>query len=565
MLLSIARFIVVLGALLGVLSPARSAPTIAFRAQFSVGESTQAMRAALDRYGNVFVIGTTGPKGSFTGQDWFIAKLNKVGKLLWTKKYNGPGNGFDQPSAVAVDGLGNAFVCGYASGSAVQGPIGVLLKYDTNGNLKFTRVMDGPWRTPDGWDDLRGMSVDYLGFVYVTGAIDSSPAAKSNMVIRKYSNTGSLVWSREWSGPGTSFDIAYGMRTAPNGYHYIHGDSGGTAMLWIVTPQGAIVKALRVVGNESPYSTIRGIDVVGDRVVAFGSLRGTRLEADSYDRAFVALYTNLGVLIRLRLWGGISNQVYPYVLASMLLGNGSLASVLVVNRYDAVKRAIRHWSHNSSGVVQTDKAMLESTNYLDPAGAAATPTGAHYETRTYVNGQYRMLEAYFSAAYALAAYYTAASFYADWVGYGYSESFYSFFYYHFYGFAQNAAGQTPPVSHVAVGRSDVAGKQVATVVAFRHDLQVRTAASSVKGTQRVLFTVQQSALAAANEQVKVTVRTAGAAYAGPTTFQVVVPKGQNSATFSLDLKGQAFPQPVVVEVESQSMKTGSTVLVVNPK
>src|SRR5262252_6748485 len=41
----------------------------------------------------------------------------QVGMPLWTNRYNGPSNGADYPSGIAVDVNGNVFVAGYSIAS----------------------------------------------------------------------------------------------------------------------------------------------------------------------------------------------------------------------------------------------------------------------------------------------------------------------------------------------------------------------------------------------------------------------------------------------------------------
>jgi len=78
----------------------------------------RAQDIAVDGSGNVYVTGQS--KGSGTGYDYATIKYNTTGKLLWAKRYNGPGNSCDWPWAIAVDGSGNVYVTGDSLGSGTN-------------------------------------------------------------------------------------------------------------------------------------------------------------------------------------------------------------------------------------------------------------------------------------------------------------------------------------------------------------------------------------------------------------------------------------------------------------
>jgi hypothetical protein len=68
----------------------------------------------MDSSNNVIV---TGYSSNGTNYDYATIKYSGAGVPLWTNRYNGPGNGDDEASAVAVDHSGNVIVTGYSYGS----------------------------------------------------------------------------------------------------------------------------------------------------------------------------------------------------------------------------------------------------------------------------------------------------------------------------------------------------------------------------------------------------------------------------------------------------------------
>ena len=70
---------------------------------------------AVDGSGNVFVTGSSAANDSGPANyDYATIKYSGAGVPLWTNLYDGPVNGLDSATALAVDGNGSVFVTGYS-------------------------------------------------------------------------------------------------------------------------------------------------------------------------------------------------------------------------------------------------------------------------------------------------------------------------------------------------------------------------------------------------------------------------------------------------------------------
>jgi hypothetical protein len=182
----------------------------------------QAWALALDGFNNVYVVGRTESNGS--GLDFTTVKYNVDGDTIWTRTYDGPGNGNDLASTLVVDASGNAYVTGLTVGIGSQRDY-TTIKYHPNGDTAWMRRYNGPG---DRSDWAQGVAVDGSGNVYVTGQCDAGPYGEGgNYTTIKYYPNGDTAWVRTYNGPGDSSDCATAIAVDDSGNIYVVGYSFG--------------------------------------------------------------------------------------------------------------------------------------------------------------------------------------------------------------------------------------------------------------------------------------------------------------------------------------------------
>jgi hypothetical protein len=117
---------------------------------------------AVDSSGNVIVTGYSMGSVSY---DYATLKYSSAGVPLWTNRYNGPGNADDEPRAVAVDGSNNVIVTGisWVTGRANDY---TTIKYSSKGVPLWTARYNGPG---NGDDRSSAVALDRSGNLIVTG------------------------------------------------------------------------------------------------------------------------------------------------------------------------------------------------------------------------------------------------------------------------------------------------------------------------------------------------------------------------------------------------------------
>lgn len=147
-----------------------------YKGQITGGD--QATALTVDAEGNVLVTGYSDTISNFS--DFVTVKYSAAGVPLWTNRFNGPGNGADNPYAIAADGHGNAIVTGMSSGDYVT------IAYSSAGVPLWTNSYNGQGNSEDR---PAALAVDGIGNVYVTGYSVGS-GTNYDYVTIKYSNAG---------------------------------------------------------------------------------------------------------------------------------------------------------------------------------------------------------------------------------------------------------------------------------------------------------------------------------------------------------------------------------------
>ena len=213
--------------------------------QFGDGASEHGLGVAVDSAGNVIVVGyfegtidlggdtlTTGG-----GSDMFLAKYDASGAHLWSRRFGD--TGLDACNDVVFDGAGDLLVIGHFQntvdfgGGALTSAGGldiVVAKYDNGGSHIWSQRLGGT-----GTDLGMNIATGSGGNVVVTGMFEDTvdfgggpltSAGVDDIFVAKYDAGGTHVWSQRF-GDGT-YDYGYGTAVDGVGAVVVTGSFLGT-------------------------------------------------------------------------------------------------------------------------------------------------------------------------------------------------------------------------------------------------------------------------------------------------------------------------------------------------
>jgi uncharacterized delta-60 repeat protein len=251
-------------------------------ADFSGGNYTAnfANAIALDDSGNVYVTGIGWGYGN--DSDYATVKYNSSGEQQWVARYDGPGHSLDTAMAIAVDPSGNVYVTGRSTGSVTNYDCATV-KYSPSGQEAWVARYNGPG---NGYDECRAIAVDGSGNVYVTGPSAGSGADLDYVTI-KYDTSGGVQWIARYNGPGNATDFAYALVLDSSGDIYVTGTSTGVGgnldyatIKYNLAGQQQWIARYNGPGNDSDGAYAIALDGSGNVIVTGGSVGTTYPDYD---------------------------------------------------------------------------------------------------------------------------------------------------------------------------------------------------------------------------------------------------------------------------------------------
>jgi len=193
---------------------------------------------ALDKFGNVIITGRS--KSTSTYYDYATVKFSSEGRLIWSRRYNGPSPYKDDGAyGITTDLSDNIYVTGFSMDS-LNNDNCFTIKYDSSGNVLWTKRIQSSEHIANIGYNLESDSSQNL---FIAGRLGGGTATI------KLDINGNLIWSRHYpqgsvitdNYPKIILDTAYNVHVTGNStasgysdYAAIKYDSSGN-QIYVVT------------------------------------------------------------------------------------------------------------------------------------------------------------------------------------------------------------------------------------------------------------------------------------------------------------------------------------------
>lgn len=272
---------------------------------------------------------------------------------VWMRTYNGAANGADVGWGVALAADGSVYVAG--STTVGQQSDMLLRKYSAAGALMWSRTYNGPLSSSDSG---RGVGVAADGSVYVAGQTGGDQA---DVFLRKYSAAGAVIWTKIYTGVANGYDAGTGVTVAADGSVYVTGCTqipGGWyfgLLLQKYSPAGALIWTRTYNGTTKSFHFGEGVAAATDGSVYVAGQTDAGVQMTNL---FLRKYSAAGGVLWTKTYNGMSGG-----LSALDWGSGVAVA-----------------ADGSVYVAGTSVVMSEEANVLLQKYSAA---GARLWTKTY--------------------------------------------------------------------------------------------------------------------------------------------------------------------------------------
>jgi len=150
--------------------------------------------STVDNNGDLITVGHSTINQNST--ELTIEKRQPSGTVIWESNFEATPNTKNYGTAIASDNSGNIYISGVNN---VDGSLGkndfLLLKYDSNGNVLWDKLIDGSGQGDDIPVDI---ILDNLGFIYITGVSLGNGSEMDYFTLKLHPTSGNTIWQKRY-------------------------------------------------------------------------------------------------------------------------------------------------------------------------------------------------------------------------------------------------------------------------------------------------------------------------------------------------------------------------------